>query len=121
MTEIKNPNYLLNPRYDSSIRESDLKERRNSEVDTSRNMTALMTRTGSTDPAEPTRMRLRSSVFRPSPYYELVPGMKNRIENMKRSLYIDKEGNKLSYKPTGKAMRNGSVKLYQTTKFGRPG
>lgn len=99
----------MNPRYDSNIRESDLKERRNSD---SRNMTALMTRTGSTDPAEPTRMRLRSSVFRPSPYYELVPGMKNRIENMKRSLYIDKEGNKLSYKPTGKAFRNGSVKLY---------
>ena len=119
--EIKNPNYLLNPRYDSDIRGSDLKERRNSEADQSRNLTALMSRTGSTEPTEPTRMRLRSSVFRPSPYYEPVPGMKNRIENLKRSLYIDKEGHKLSYKPTGKGQKHGSVKLYSTSKFGRPG
>ena len=119
--EIKNPNYLLNPRYDSDIRGSDLKERRNSDADHSRNYTALMTRTGSTEAMEPTRMRLRSSVFRPSPYYELVPGMKNSVENLKRSLYIDKEGNKLSYKPTGKSQKHGSVKLYSTAKYGRPG
>ena len=41
--EIKNPNYLLNPRYDSDIRGSDLKERRNSDADHSRNYTSIYT------------------------------------------------------------------------------
>lgn len=95
------------------------KDKRNS--DGARNYTQLMTRTGSTEDAltDPSRIRQRSSVFRPSPYYELIPGMKNSVTNLKNSLYIDKDGNKLSYKPTGKA-KNSSVKLY-TAKYAKPG
>lgn len=80
-----------------------------------------MTRTGSTEDAllKPYQLRQRSSVFRPSPYYEPVPGMKNSVTNLKNPLYIDKEGQKLMYKPTGKH-KHSSVKLY-TAKYTKPG
>ena len=115
LAEIKNPNYLLNPRYDSDM----AKDKRY--PDHARNYTQLMTRTGSTEDAltDPSRIRQRSSVFRPSPYYELVPGMKNSVTNLKNPLYIDKEGHKLAYRPTGKH-KNSSVKLY-TSKYTKPG
>lgn len=78
----------------------------------------MMTRTGSTEDhlLNPERLRQRSSVFRPSPYYELVPGMKNSVENLRKPLYMDRDGNKIMYKPTGKH-KNSSVKLYQTGKL----
>lgn len=105
---------------------TDRKERRYSKElagDATRNYTQLMTRTGSTEDAltGQRRLRQRSSVFRPSPYYEPIPGMKSSVENLKKSLYIDKEGHKLSYKPTGKSHKNSSVKLYNTGKYARPG
>ena len=37
--------------------------------------------------------------------------MKNRVDNLKRSLYIDKVGHKLSFKPTGKNFKHG-VRLF---------
>lgn len=45
------------------------------------------------------------------------------MENFKKGLYIDKNGNKLDYKVTGKSHKNSSVKLAatQTGKFTRPG
>lgn len=121
-TEIKNPNYLLNPRYDSDMGRTDPNEGRYTNRlsrEHSRNYTQLMTRTGSSEgPVQhPERLRQRSSVFRPSPYYELVPGMKSSVEHLRKPLYMDKEGNKLLYRPTGRSHKNSSVKLYQTGKL----
>mgnify|MGYP001425562957 CR=1 FL=1 len=59
------------------------------------------------------RARQKSSVFRPSPYYELVPGMKTNVTNFKGSLYIDKNGNKLNYKPSGKHKDSTSKNFFQ--------
>ena len=83
-----------------------------------------MTRTGSTEEGLTFGVpgfRQRSSVFRPSPYYELVPGMKNNVTNFRDSLYIDKEGNKLSYKVTGKSVpRESKMKVSKTGRFTKP-
>ena len=117
--EIKNPNYLLNPRYDSEmLADSDRYGHRYTnrmEREQSRNYTQLMTRTGSSEETgmanKLVKQRQRSSVFRPSPYYEPIPGMKNSVTNLKNPLYIDKQGTKLLYKPTGKSVKNSQVKL----------
>ena len=47
------------------------------------------------------RPRQKSSVFKPAPYYELVPGMKTSVTDFKKPLYMDKQGHKISYRPTG--------------------
>ena len=54
-TEIKNPNYLLNPRYDTDMLIADRDDGRGDRYtnrlarEHSRNLTQLMTRTGSTE------------------------------------------------------------------------
>lgn len=62
---------------------------------------------------DPERLRQKSSVFRPSPYYELVPGMKTSVQDFKKSLYMDKQGNKVYYKPTGKHKSSTSKTFFQ--------
>lgn len=79
-----------------------------------RNLTQLKMRAPSNDDAllNPHGPRMRSSVFRPSPYYELVPGMKNSVTNLNNPLYISKDGgNKLAYYPTGKHKSASSKKF----------
>lgn len=100
--EIKNPNYLLNPRYTQLDKKSQRDRFLNREH--SRNQTQMLTRAESYDDGfkYPDRSRQKSSVFNPAPYYELIPGMKTSVTDFKKSLYIDKEGNKLNYRPTGK-------------------
>ena len=64
--------------------------------------------------------RMRSSVFRPSPYYELVPGMKNSVTNLKNPLYIERDGHKLAYYPTGKH-KSSSSKMFKAQYSNNPG
>ena len=42
-------------------------------------------------------LRTKSSVFRPAPYYQPIPGMKTAVTNFKKSLFLDKVNNKLIY------------------------
>ena len=70
-----------------------------------------MSRTGSYDDNTllgNNRHRQKSSVFRPAPNYELIPGMKTKVTDFRKSLYMDRYGNKLIYQPTGKP-RDSSV------------
>ena len=52
-------------------------------------------------------------MFRPSPNYELIQGMKNDVTNLKNALYMEKDGfNKLAYMPTGKH-KSSSSKMFK--------